>query len=162
MPFLLVSARYVIGLEILFFQLKALQKRMQKLSSISVTMLNVFVSDLLFSGIAVFGIPVNLLPFWLVFRKRSVSNFHVLLLILCLSDLLVVSGCFTIYGLTDVWPSFNVYTYPHIAPWLIPIVQIALLTSVYATVLLSFERYVRIIYTCNLKHFKYFHEDNFK
>ena len=115
-----------------------------------------------FPGIAVFGIPVNLLPFWLVFRKRSVSNFHVLLLILCLSDLVVVSGCFTIYGLTDVWPSFNVYTYPHIAPWLIPIVQIALLTSVYATVLLSFERYVRIIYTCNLKHFKYFHEDNFK
>ena len=47
-------------------------------------------------------------------------------------------------------------------PWLLPVVQIAMLTSVYATVLLSFERYVRIVFICNFKHFKYFNEENFK
>ena len=95
---------------------------------------------------------------------------------------IVVVGCMMIYGLPDVWPYFGVYTFPVISPWLIPIMQvncyknqsknllmifgfslqIALLTSVYATVLLSFERFVRVKYTCNLKQFKYFNEDNFK
>merc|ERR1719414_1528883 len=67
-----------------------------------------------------------------------------------------------IYGLPDVWTHFGVFTFPLITPWLIPVMQIALLTSVYATVLLSFERFVRVKYTVNLKRFKYFNEDNFK
>ena len=33
------------------------------------------------------GIPVNLLPFWLLWRKRTLSNFHILLVILSISDL---------------------------------------------------------------------------
>ncbi len=36
----------------------------------------------------------------------------------------VVLGCLIIYGLPDVWHSFNVETYPRIAPWAIPIVQV--------------------------------------
>ena len=127
-----------------------------------------------------FGIPVNLLPFWLLWRKRTLSNFHILLVILSISDLvskfssifqfkikefllqIVVVGCMMIYGLPDVWTHFGVFTFPLITPWLIPVMQIALLTSVYATVLLSFERFVRVKYTVNLKRFKYFNEDNFK
>ena len=37
-----------------------------------------------------------------------------------------------------------------LSPWLIPVVHIALMSSVYCTVLISFERYVRICYLCQL------------
>ena len=37
---------------------------------------------------------------------------------------IVITGCFAIYGLTDVWPSYDRYIFPKIAPWLIPIVQV--------------------------------------
>ena len=38
-------------------------------------------------GVGSCGIPVNLLPFWLLWRKRTLSNFHLLLIILSISDL---------------------------------------------------------------------------
>ena len=37
-----------------------------------------------------------------------------------------------------------------LSQWLIPVVHIALMSSVYCTVLISFERYVRICYLCQL------------
>ena len=38
-------------------------------------------------GVGGCGIPVNLLPFWLLWRKRTLSNFQLLLIILSISDL---------------------------------------------------------------------------
>ena len=40
--------------------------------------------------------------------------------------------------------------------------QIAMMTSVYSTIVMSFERYVRICHTCRLRSCKYITEENFK
>ena len=92
-------------------------------------------------------------------NKRSMI--HKLLFLLCLSDLCVVVGLLAAFSLPHIWPYFA-YNWPHVAPWLIPILQIALLTSVYTTVLISLERYVRIVYVCNLKVCRFFNAENFK
>ena len=95
-------------------------------------------------------------------RKRNKPlMIHKLLLLLCCSDLCVIVGLLALFSLPNIWPYFS-YHWPYVAPWLIPIVQIALLTSVYATVLISLERYVRIVYVCNLKICWFFNEENFK
>ena len=44
-------------------------------------------------AIAVFGIPVNILPFWILSRKRRRSMFHNLILILSVSDLVRLCLC---------------------------------------------------------------------
>jgi hypothetical protein len=43
-----------------------------------------------------------------------------------------------------------------------PLIHIALMTSVYVTVLISLERYVRICYLCQLKESSLVTEDNIK
>ena len=94
-------------------------------------------------------------------KKTKRSMIHSLLLILCISDLCVLIGLVSLFSLPHIWPLFG-KQWVHIAPYLIPISQIALLTSEYATVLISFERYVRIVYVCNLRICRFFNEDNFK
>ncbi len=37
-----------------------------------------------------------------------------------------------------------------------------MMTSVYSTIVLSFERYVRIVHTCRLRACSYITEDNFR
>ena len=94
-------------------------------------------------------------------KKPKRSMIHTLLLILCISDLCVLVGLVALFSLPNIVPLFEKQFY-HFAPFLIPISQIALLTSEYATVLISFERYVRIVYVCNLRICRFFNEDNFK
>ena len=94
-------------------------------------------------------------------KKTKRSMIHTLLLILCISDLCVLVGLVALFSLPNIWTLFGTQ-WVHIAPYLIPISQIALLTSEYATVLISFERYVRIVYVCNLRICRFFNEDNFK
>ena len=86
---------------------------------------------------------------------------HKLLLALSVSDLFVVTGLLALFSLPNLSTHFLQH-WPHLAPWLIPIVQIALLTSVYTTVLISLERYVRIVYVCNLRICSFFNEETFK
>ena len=93
--------------------------------------------------------------------KPKRSMIHSLLLLLCISDLCVIVGLVALFSLPHIWPFFR-KQWLHIAPLLIPISQIALLTSEYATVLVSLERYVRIVYVCNLRICRFFNEDNFK
>ena len=94
-------------------------------------------------------------------KKTKRSMIHSLLLVLCISDLCVIVGLVALFSLPHIWPFFG-KKWVHIAPYLIPISQIALLTSEYATVLISLERYVRIVYVCNLRICRFFNEDNFK
>jgi hypothetical protein len=76
------------------------------------------------------------------------SAFPQLLRFLSIYDILVgVSGCLT-YGLPPLWETYNFEVLPRIAPWLIPLIHAALMTSVYCTVILSLERFVRICYLC--------------
>ena len=95
-------------------------------------------------------------------RKRQKSSIiHKLLLLLCVSDLCVIIGLLASFSLPNICSYFN-HIWPYLAPWWIPILQIALLTSVYTTVLISLERYVRIVYVCNFKHCWFFNKENFK
>ena len=42
------------------------------------------------------------------------------------------------------------FTYPLLTPWVVPITQIAIMISVYCTVVMSYERYIRVCYLCQL------------
>jgi hypothetical protein len=77
-------------------------------------------------------------------------------------DLIVILGCSALYALPNEWNYFQWDIYPYILPWLLPIVQIAMMTSVYCTVVMSFERYVRICHICQLKASFYLTDENFK
>ena len=77
-------------------------------------------------------------------------------------DLIVIIGCTTLYALPNEWRFFQWQIYPFLLPWLLPIVQIAMLSSVYCTVVMSFERYVRICHLCQLQTSSVFTEENFK
>ena len=54
------------------------------------------------------------------------------------------------------------YMYPYVLPWILPITQIAMMSSVYCTVVMSFERYVRICHICQLRGSNLLTEENFK
>ena len=49
-----------------------------------------------------------------------------------------------IWSLPQIWPYYNAYIFPYWSSFLLPIVQISLMSSVYTTVVMSWERYVRI------------------
>ena len=69
-----------------------------------------------------------------------------------------------IYGIpeTELWNYYNIHLYPILVPYVMPITQIAMMISVYCTMVMSFERYVRIGRTCRFKASSYITEDNFK
>ena len=56
----------------------------------------------------------------------------------------MVVFCSLLYSLPSLWPSFNEWALPHAAPARRPAVHIALMSSVYCTIVMSWERYVRI------------------
>lgn len=89
------------------------------------------------------------------------SNPYPILQIMAVYDLIVMLGCLSLYSLPDLWTTFDRRIYPHLMPWLVPIVQIAMMTSVYCTIVMSFERYVRICHLCQLKSFRMLTEENF-
>ncbi len=64
--------------------------------------------------------------------------------LLAVSDLWLVLGCALLYGLPDLWYAYDRHVYPVILPYLLPTVQIAMMTSVYCTIVMSFERYARV------------------
>ena len=70
-------------------------------------------------------------------RARVQSTlFHHLLTVLSLCDLLVVICCSLAYGLPDVWQDYLDYQYPYLVPYLLPITHIAVMASVYCTILI--------------------------
>ena len=113
--------------------------------------------------VAIFGLFVNLAALiFLIWRHHAAKNgggvngqnneqfkrqrvpstlFHHLLTLLAACDVLVVICCALVYGLPDVWPAYLEKTYPYIGPYVVPITHIAVMSSVYSTVLISFERY---------------------
>ena len=65
--------------------------------------------------------------------------------------MVVVVGCAALYSLPQQWPWFGEVAYPRLIPILLPLVQIAMMTSVYCTVVMSFERYIRICHICQME-----------
>ena len=66
------------------------------------------------------------------------------------------------YCLPPLWPFYSSDVYPYLAPVLLPLVHIALMSSVYCTVVLSWERYVRICLLSNLVSCNYFSKGKFR
>ncbi len=75
----------------------------------------------------------------------------------------MVLFCALLYWLPHVWPAYAEWAHPRLAPVLLPLVHIALMSSVYCTVVLSCERYVRICLAGNpLANSSYFSSGKFK
>lgn len=81
--------------------------------------------------------------------------------ILAVYDLLVLLGCSLLYSAPALWPWFDRHVFPRVLPWTLPLVQIAMMTSVYCTVCMSFERYIRICHLCQMKNSKVLTDENF-
>eukprot|EP00095_Tigriopus_kingsejongensis_P000408 snap_masked-scaffold19_size710362-processed-gene-4.14 protein:Tk00408 transcript:snap_masked-scaffold19_size710362-processed-gene-4.14-mRNA-1 annotation:"hypothetical protein EAG_12595" len=73
----------------------------------------------------------------------------------------VVIFCSMLYCLPVLWPAYERH-YPYIAPYLLPLVHIALMSSVYCTVVMSWERYIRIVLISNLVNCTYLSRGKFR
>ena len=49
-----------------------------------------------------------------------------------------------LWSLPQIWPYYKAYIFPYWSSVLLPMVQITLMSSVYTTIIMSWERYVRI------------------
>ena len=67
----------------------------------------------------------------------------------------VVVLCSMIWALPPIWPLYKETYYPFWTKYLFPIVQISLMSSVYCTIVMSWERYVRICLVTRLTHSYY-------
>ena len=76
---------------------------------------------------------------------------------------IVVVGCAMLYALPNMKISlYRQVIFPLILPWLLPVIQIAMMSSVYCTTVMSFERYIRICHLCQLRDCSYITTANFK
>ena len=73
--------------------------------------------------------------------------------LLSIYDIVVILGCSFLYALPGLsWKYFEVELYPRLLPYILPLTQISVMVSVYCTILMSFERYVRICHLCQLRY----------
>ena len=95
---------------------------------------------------------VSLDILWLLVINRF--HFHScfrLLRALALSDLCVMVTGALLYGMPGISGTYANQVVPMIAPYLLPLAQTSIMTSVYLAVLMAFERYIRICFTCQLR-----------
>ena len=76
------------------------------------------------------------------------------------SNFQVVVLCAMLWALPVIWPEYQAYYHPYWSKYLLPFVQIALMSSVYCTIIMSWERYVRICLIC--RGCDYFSDGKFK
>ena len=88
---------------------------------------------LAFAGL---GVVINVVAFIIISKKKDKSMFHDLLKILTAYDIVVVICCALQFSLPSLWTGYSSIIYPHIMPFLLPIMHIAVLTSVYSTILI--------------------------
>ena len=89
-------------------------------------------------GCAVIGIAINITAIILIQRKRDRSVFHDLLIILNASDVAVVVCCALLFSLPDIWQFYKFSIHPHIGQYLLPTMHIAVMMSVYSTILIRY------------------------
>ena len=83
------------------------------------------------------GILVNLTAIAVIIRrKRPSSPFHSLLVMLMAYDTLVVVCSALIFSLRHFWEEFDRDVFPVAVPWLMPIMHVAVMSSVYCTILI--------------------------
>jgi len=93
-------------------------------------------------------------------KRNNYSPFLRLLRALALSDLCVMVSGALLYGLPGISSTYSHDIQPKISPYLLPMAQTSIMTSVYLAVLMSFERYIRICFTCQLRPFRCITEKN--
>lgn len=106
--------------------------------------------------LAFVGIFINVWAFIVLNKKQPGTHFHLMLKVLSIYDLLVSLAGGLTYGLPHIWPFYQDTIFPYIAPTLAAFVHIFLMTSVFITVLISFERYIRICYLCQMQTVDFF------
>lgn len=89
-------------------------------------------------GFAVLGVVINVVAFVIISKKKEQSMFHDLLKILTAYDVAVVICCALQFALPNLWPAYENVIYPHIMPYLLPVMHITVLTSVYSTILIRY------------------------
>ena len=82
--------------------------------------------------------------------KKSVI-FHEILRLMSVYDIIVVVSVILIFALPLASEDYNKNVMPKITNWINPVVHMALMTSVYCTIFVSLERYIRICFLCQLK-----------
>ncbi|XP_071743570.1 G-protein coupled receptor daf-37 isoform X2 [Lepeophtheirus salmonis] len=112
--------------------------------------------------IAICGVVINIYSIGILIHKKLNSMFHQPLKLMAVYDLIVVIGCSFLYCLPNLWSYYTYSIYPIILPWLLPIVQIAMMSSVYCTIVMSFERYIRICHLCQMRDSSYITQENFR
>jgi len=94
--------------------------------------------------------------------KKHYSPFLRLLRALALSDLCVMVTGTLLHGLPGISSKFKYIIQPMIAPYLLPLAQISIMTSVYLAVVMAFERYIRICFICQLRSTRLLTEKNLR
>ena len=93
-----------------------------------------------------------------IFLTKASFFFHLifsrLLRALALSDLCVMVTGALLYGMPGLSSTYLHDIQPMISPYLLPIAQTSIMTSVYLAVVMAFERYIRICFTCQLRPFR--------
>ena len=85
---------------------------------------------------ALSGIVINIIAYVMISRKPRKSMFHDLLKLLMAFDVFVVICCMLQFALKDLWTGYAANVYPYILPWLLPGMHIAVMSSVYCTILI--------------------------
>ena len=76
--------------------------------------------------------------------RRHRSTFHRFLKMLACFDALVVTGIFLMYALPVLVPWYKKNIFLPMVPFFLPVVHMALMGSVYSTIVMSLERYLRL------------------
>eukprot|EP00093_Oithona_nana_P006535 06535.XXX_29408_28467_1 [CDS] Oithona nana genome sequencing. len=91
-----------------------------------------------------FGIGVFINIGCLVSLRRHRSTFHRFLKMLACFDALVVTCIFLMYALPVLAPWYKKTIFLPMVPFFLPVVHMALMGSVYSTIVMSLERYLRL------------------
>merc|ERR1712223_1648060 len=57
---------------------------------------------------------------------------------------MVATLCAILWSLPRIWSYYEAYIFPYWSSFLLPMVKIVVMSSVYCTIVMSWERYVRI------------------
>ena len=94
--------------------------------------------------VSIIGLVINIGALIRLFTRPSRSSpFIQLLKFLAISDSLVLIFCTLLYGIVDLSNNYIEDILPHMVPWLYPLGHTFVMTSTYATVLLSLERLIK-------------------
>ena len=85
---------------------------------------------------AVVGVIINIGAIIVIRRKKDKSMFHDLLNIMSAADVGVVICFALLHAMPDLWTEYRYKIHSHILQFLLPTMHIAVMTSVYSTILI--------------------------